>query len=99
MATAFETFKSCFVMLCLIVSLSCVIWCLHNYILDLDLSVVSHKRFGEEENIIKPSMSLCFFDPFVKSKFEKNELGLNISYIEYKDFSFCKNMEQENLGN
>ena len=33
-----------------------------------------------------PAVSLCFRDPFLKDKFENGDLGINVSYQQYKQF-------------
>ena len=68
----------------IIAAISCVCWCVYEYSLDNDLSLVEHKIFGEDEASIMPSFSLCFSDPFLEDRLENNDLNVNIS--EYKTF-------------
>ena len=86
MAKIFETFETSFSILCVLVAFSLVCWCISEYRLDGDLSLVSLKKFGEDENLIMPEMSLCFYDPFLIDKIESVDLGFNISYLQYKYF-------------
>ena len=81
----FEIMQKCFGFLCFLVTFGFVIWCFYTYNLDRDLTVISQKNFGDEDNLIMPAMSLCFYDPFIEQNFEK-ELGSNVSYLEYKKF-------------
>ena len=81
----FEIMQKCFGFLCFLVTFGFVIWCFYTYSLDRDLTVISQKNFGDEDNLIMPAMSLCFYDPFIEQNFEK-ELGSNVSYLEYKKF-------------
>ena len=56
------------------------------------------KEFGEDENMIMPTMSLCFWDPFLVDKFDNGELGLNVSYLQYKDFLLGRTWDKKMLG-
>ena len=86
MAKIFETFETSFSILCVLVAFSLVCWCISEYRLDGDLSLVSLKKFGEDENLIMPEMSLCFYDPFLIDKIESLDLGFDFSYLHYKYF-------------
>ena len=97
MTTKFQVLKTIFSTFCLLAAFGCVIWCAHIYRLDLDLSLVSRKNFGDSENFITPSMSLCFYDPFLKHKFSEEKLGMNVSHIEYKNFLFARKWDRRLL--
>ena len=86
MGKIFETFERIFIVVCVHVTFGLVSWCLYEYQLDRDVSLVSLKEFGEDENMIMPAMSLCFVDPFVTDKFDNGDLEFNVSSVEYKDF-------------
>ena len=73
----------------------CVYKCFYHWSLDLDISLVEHKRFEDDSNYIKPSMSMCFFDPFDSEAFEKYTKGVNIS--DYKNFLFGNLKQHEHI--
>ena len=84
MLNKYKIIDTIFHLACILVTFSCVIWCLYNYFLDEDLSLVVTKRFGEEENYIKPSVSLCFWDPFLLDDMTTNDREINVT--RYKSF-------------
>ena len=61
MGKLFETFERIFIMVCVLLTFGLVCWCVYEYQLDLDLSLVSIKEFGEDDNMIMPTISMCFF--------------------------------------
>ena len=86
MGQLFETFETTFKSLCVLVTFVLVGWCFYEYGRNLDLSLVSLKQFGDDEHLITPEMSLCFYDPFLIDKFNREDLGFNFSYQQYKHF-------------
>ena len=62
----------------------CVVWCMYEYYLDQDFSLVDHKSYGESEDYIPPAFSFCFSDPFIERNIQKYDL--NITSLDYKDF-------------
>ena len=76
-------------------TISCVLWCMWEYSLDLDLSQVDHKNFGEEENFIMPSFSLCFANPFLADNLK--HYGFNITIENYLDFLVGKYYDERML--
>ena len=95
MAKIFETSQRIFSILCILVTFGLVGWCFYEYQLDLDLSLVTLKAFGEDENMIMPDVSLCFHNPFVMDEFNPTTwntnmdiggLGFNVTYLQYKNF-------------
>ena len=77
----------------IISTIGCVSWCISQYCLDSDLSLVDHKTFGDEDNYLPPSFSLCFGNPFIEEKL--NEYGLNITISEYKNFLYGNQFDIE----
>ena len=73
-----------FLVLGIISAISCVIWCIYEYHLDLDLSLVDHKTYGEKDEYIPPAISLCFADPFIEKNIQKYDL--NVTSMDYKHF-------------
>ena len=97
MAKIFEIFERIFTVLCILLTFGFVCWCFYEYHLDLDLSLISLKEFGEDDNIIMPEMSLCFFNPFLTEKFNNGDLRFNVSYLQYKDFLLGKTWDDRML--
>ena len=62
------------------------IFCIRDYILDQDITLVEYKRFHGEPDAIYPSITLCIYKPFIPSKIEG--LGANVNIYSYKDFLF-----------
>ena len=93
----FEKLKKCFSIVCLLFTFGFVIWCIRTYTLDLDLTLLSQKNFGDDVNLIMPVVSFCLHDPFIKEKFENSKLGSNVSYLEYKKFVLGNIWDQKML--
>ena len=92
MAKIFEIIQGIFSILCILVTLGLVAWCFYEYQLDLDLSLVTLKEFGEDENMIMPDVSLCFMNPFLMDTFDNESIfdngnnGMSPGAREYKKF-------------
>jgi hypothetical protein len=84
MENKFKLLKYTIQGLCLLSTIICVHRCYCKYQLDLDVSLVEQKRFGEEDRYVKPTISMCFFNPFIPKRFENNDVQINIS--DYKRF-------------
>ena len=51
---------------------------------DEDVSLIEFKTFHEEEEYLYPSTTMCFYNPFIKSKLESYGPGINVtSYSQY----------------
>ena len=70
--------------LCILSTIICVSRCFYNYQLDLDVSLVEHRYFGDANADVKPAISLCLFDPFLQDVLENKGSKINIS--DYKRF-------------
>ena len=84
MLKTYEYFNRLISAIGIVATIACVCWCIWQYCLDSDLSLVDHEKFGEPDNRITPDFSLCFGDPFLIDKL--NEYGLNITLYDYKNF-------------
>ena len=82
MEKIYNTLKSTVQIICTIATIGLVVWCVYNHYLDEDLSLIETKSFGEKENYILPSTSICFSDPFLPGRNIKN----NHSSNQYKKF-------------
>ena len=80
----FHFFNTIFHVTCIFLALYCVGCCFYNYYLDLDVSLVEHRKFDSGKDSIGPSVSLCLFDPFSENRFNENVLGFNkTSYTSF----------------
>ena len=84
--------KRIFHILCLFSTLILVVWCLHEYNLDLDLSETGFKKYHETPDDIYPSITICTINPFLRSKYEPyietsfpNTLSNQTSSLDIKD--------------
>ena len=78
--------RNIFHVFCFLLTAYCVYKCFYQWSLDLDISLVEHKQYGDDPNYIKPTMSMCFMDPFESEAFKNNTQGVNLS--DYKKFLF-----------
>ena len=88
MDNKFKILRNIFHILCLIFTLFCLYKCFYQWSLDLDISAVEYKEYGYEGNYIKPTMSMCFFDPFDAKAFDNDRLGPEINISVYKKLLF-----------
>ena len=68
--------------ICAVLSLTC--WCLYKYNLDEDVSIIGFETFNDDENNIYPSITLCFWNPFLNKKLKRYGVGINTT--TYADF-------------
>ena len=80
----------------IISTVACVVWCMYEYYLDQDFSLVDHKSYGESDDYIPPAISICFSDPFIERNIQKYDL--NITSLDYKDFLIGKVWNEKMLG-
>ena len=77
-------FENFFQALCHISAISLVIFCVHKFIQDEDLTEISFKRFLDDEESIYPEISLCLSEPYRKENLKA--LGDGINSSAYNDF-------------
>ena len=82
--TKLQAFNSLFHLLSIATTVGCMCYCLHQYLLDEDVSLVHFVAFHKNKRNIYPSVSLCFDKPFLTEEFERHETGINSS--AYADF-------------
>ena len=74
----------------------CVCWCAWVYSLNEDVTLVVQKTFGENEEFITPSFTLCFTDLYLDEKFANNELKMDYeSFLSGKKWDY--NMSKINF--
>ena len=94
MENKFQLMKYVFHLFCFIFTAFCVYKCFYYWFQDLDISLVAHQQYGEKPNYIRPAVSMCFFEPFVPTAFENNELGVKLS--DYKKL-LAGNLDERKL--
>lgn len=71
----FTTFK----LICITSAISMTIYCSYEYSKNEDLSVVSYKKFNEDEEGVYPQVVLCLYNHFSLESEEAKEIGYNIT--------------------
>ena len=71
MASNKKPVKAVFIVLCISATILMTSWCIYKYLLDRDVTVVRYKRLHESKNDIYPSISLCFYEPYIENKFQR----------------------------
>ena len=84
MRVTFNQINNILLIFGVVATISCVACCIREYCLDLDLSQVDHKKFGDEKSYIMPAFSLCFGNPFLKKNLD--DYNLNITIHDYLNF-------------
>ena len=69
----FDCFKSIFCVICILITIGLSSWRVYQYSLDQDLTRVNFRRFHTHEESVYPSLTLCFFDPYLPEELEKYE--------------------------
>ena len=77
-------FKFVYYLTCILSTLCLSMWCVYEYSLDEDLTRIRFRRFTEDYQDVYPSVSFCFFNPYL---FEKLEMfGNDITESKYIKF-------------
>ena len=95
MEVNFSFLNATFHAVCIISCLCCVGKCFYNYSLDLDVSLVEHRKFWDGNDYVTPAISLCLFDPFSEDRFNETKLGVNKTV--YTSFLYGKHWEEKML--
>ena len=82
--TSRNVIRNLFRVICLIGALILIIYCVREYILDKDVTHVEYKRFHGEPDAVYPSITLCYYKPFIRDKIDG--LGGDVTLYSYKDF-------------
>ena len=81
---SFKCLKFFYSCTCVAAAIGFVIWGVYRYSLDEDITRIDVKNFNADEESIYPSVSLFFYSPCIKEKFEKQ--GNGITPTIYKRF-------------
>ena len=58
-------------MLCLLLTIALVSWCIHEYKLDRDITEILLRKYHHHEDDIHPSITVCYTNPYQDHKFTK----------------------------
>ena len=58
-------------MLCLLLTIALVSWCIHEYKLDRDITEILLRKYHHHEDDIHPSITVCYMNPYQDHKFTK----------------------------
>ena len=82
--TAKNIFKRLYHLLCITSTLAMTAYCVYQYQLNKDVSIVDFKEFNEEEDFIYPTITVCFATNFIQEKLSDNQNGINVNaYYEF----------------
>ena len=57
--------------LCLLLTIALVSWCIHEYKLDRDITEILLRKYHHHEDDIHPSITVCYTNPYQDHKFTK----------------------------
>ena len=77
----FSIVNRSFLLICVVTTVALTIFCIYQYSRDEDVSLISFKKYHEDEDSIYPAITLCFTDYLNGSAFKDN-----VSEAEYKKF-------------
>ena len=78
----FATFK----LICVTSAISMTIYCSYEYSKNEDLSVISYKKFNDDEEGVYPQVVLCLWDYFSLESEQAKEIGYNITPDSFGPF-------------
>ena len=70
--------------LCITATLGMLIYCVLQYVLNKDVSIIDFKEFREKADFIYPTITLCFPTNFLEHKLLDNEKGIDVT--SYRKF-------------
>ena len=79
---SFVHYEKCYQCMCILVTISLTVWCIHMYSLNNDVSKVEYEEFHTKEDIIYPSVSLCFGNVILVNRLN----SYNVTKGVYLDF-------------
>ena len=71
--------KCMFHMMCGLATIIFTSYCIHQYLLDEDVSRINFKKFNSNENHIYPAITLCVTNPLLAEKLAHYGKGINLS--------------------
>ena len=77
-------FDFCFTFLCILITTGLVCWCIYEFSLDEDETMVSFKRFHDRKLDVQPLVSMCISDPYETTELKK--YNSKITSNDYSDF-------------
>ena len=79
-----ENFDFCFTFLCILITTGLVCWCIYEFSLDEDETMVSFKGFHDTKFDVQPLVSMCISDPYETTELKK--YNAKITSNDYSDF-------------
>ena len=80
-----QLFSCGFKSICIIAAIGLTAFCLRKHILDSDVCLVDYKKFGDDQQSIYPSITMCFSNPILEKKLH-DEYGTDYGVIGYKEY-------------
>ena len=77
-------FNFCFTLLCVLITTVLVCWCIYEFSLDEDETMVSFKTFHDTKVDVHPLVSICISDPYETTELKK--YNKKITSNNYSDF-------------
>ena len=77
-----------FHILCLLSTATLVLWCIHEYRLDNDITEIKLRKYHHRRDDIHPSLTVCYTKPFLNRKFVKYNKNLKSSSLKANDFIY-----------
>ena len=71
-------------LICILATIAMTIYCIYQYQLNKDVSIVEFKEFNTDEDFIYPSITLCFKTKFIEDKLNDDEKGIDLT--SYSNF-------------
>ena len=82
--TTKNVLRTLFRAICIIGAIALIVYCIHEYALDKDVTHIEYKKFHEQSDDLYPSITLCFYNPFFRSKLA--DLSKNLTIDSYENF-------------
>ena len=86
MAPTKKPVKVVFIIFCTSATILMTSWCIYKYLLDRDVTIVTYKRLHESIDDIYPSISLCFYQPYVENHFQRYGIHSVVNSTSYINF-------------
>ena len=84
MESARSIIRNIFRAICIVGTIVLIYYCAHEYSLDLDVTHIVYKKFHGDPDGIYPSVTLCFYHPFIIRSL--SEWSKNLNGTSYENF-------------
>ena len=79
-----NTLRNLFRTICTLAAILLIAYCIREYALDQDVTHIEYKKFHEDSEQIYPSITICFYEPFIPHKLI--QIDSNITVSSYQNF-------------